>query len=160
MAGRRSYTAPTFVRFGYRLPSEVFRLHFPSYFLLSGKAERRLTARTDGHMGHTVWAQGHRNPAPDGATPSAPPDGNVTNHAEIVPPVSPQRVTPVSRCIRPRNTRQQEETAGSPERRAFKAMVAGSLPADVSGAVPSRRMTMGVETRLMAVKVQHPFCTR
>lgn len=86
-------------------------------------------------MGHTVWAQGHRNPAPAGATQSAPPDGNVTNHAETVPPVSPQRVTPVSRCIRPRNTRQQEETAGSPERRAFKAMVAGSLPADVSGAV-------------------------
>ena len=94
-----------------------------------------MTARTDGHMGNTVWAQGHRNPEPAGATPSAPPDGNVKNHAETVPPVSPQRVTPVSRCIRPRNTRQQEETADSPERRVFKATVAGSLPADVSGAV-------------------------
>lgn len=107
------------------------------------------------HGAHSLGA-GPQNPAPDGATPSAPPDGNVTNHAEIVPPVSPQRVTPVSRCIRPRNTRQQEETAGSPERRAFKAMVAGSLPADVSGAVPSRRMTMGVETRLTADQVQCP----
>nr|DAR14760.1 MAG TPA: hypothetical protein [Caudoviricetes sp.] len=37
------------------------------------KAERRLTARTDGHfMGRTVWAREHRNPALAGSTPAGP----------------------------------------------------------------------------------------
>ena len=72
---------------------------------------------------------------------------------------SPARIAAARNARKPVHT-QNHVTAGrdrwQPGIRRVLCMVAGSLPADVSGAVPSRRMTMGVETRLMADQVQCP----
>ena len=72
----------------------------------------------------------------------------------------PARIAAARNARKPVHTTKKHATAGrdrwQPGIRRALCMVAGSLPADVSGAVPSRRMTMGVETRLMADQVQCP----
>ena len=134
----------------------MFRLHFPSYFLLSGKAEQTLGGpERRAHGEHSLGA-GPQEPRAGRCNSDRP-----TRRKRDKPcGICPARIAAARNARKPVHTTKKHATAGrdrwQPGIRRALCMVAGSLPADVSGAVPSRRMTTGVETRLTAAQVQCP----